>query len=101
LATKTITQKRLNARGALTCSNSTVLSRLTPVGDTISGSVGTPLDLAVLNITCANPGGNVSVTVDPGGQIVGLTDDGLGSDQAAGDGVYSGGWVPYREEAIP
>src|SRR5436309_1488846 len=90
----TITQKRLNARGSLACSNSTVLSRLTPVGTTISGSVGTPLDLAVLNITCANPGGNVSVTVDPGGQIVGLTDDGLGSDQAAGDGVYSGGWVP-------
>ncbi|OLB00745.1 MAG: hypothetical protein AUH09_03020 [Candidatus Rokubacteria bacterium 13_2_20CM_70_12] len=94
LATTTITQKRLNARGALTCSNSTVLSRLTPVGTTISGSVGTPLDLAVLNITCANPGGNVSVTVDPGGQIVSLTDDGLGSDQAAGDGVYSGRWVP-------
>src|SRR3989442_939268 len=94
LATTTITQKRLNARGALTCSNSTVRSRLAPVGTTISGSVGTPLDLAVLNITCANPGGNVSVTVDPGGQIVSLTDDGLGSDQAAGDGVYSGRWVP-------
>src|SRR3989449_415709 len=94
LATTTITQKRLNARGALTCSNSTVLSRLTPVGNTISNSVGTPLDLAVLNITCANPGGNVSVTVDPGGQIVSLTDDGLGSDQAAGDGIYSGRWVP-------
>src|SRR2546425_7974450 len=94
LATTTITQKRLNARGALTCSNSTVLSRLTPVGNTISNSVGTPLDLAVLNITCANPGGTVSVTVDPGGQIVSLTDDGLGSDQAVGDGIYSGRWVP-------
>src|SRR5439155_1176303 len=46
------------------------------------------------NITCAIPGGNVSVTVDPGGQIVSLTDDGLGSDQAAGDGIYSGRWVP-------
>src|SRR5207253_1859934 len=32
LVTNTITQKRLNARGALTCSNSTVRSRLTPVG---------------------------------------------------------------------
>ena len=90
----TITQKRLNARGALACSNSTVRSRLTPVGNPISGSVGTPLDLAVLNITCANPGGNVAVTVDPGGQIVSLADDGLGSDQAAGDGIYSGRWVP-------
>src|SRR2546425_1067238 len=27
-------------------------------------------------------------------KIVILTDDGLGSDQAAGDGVYSGRWVP-------
>src|SRR5439155_804326 len=45
-------------------------------------------------ITCAIPGGNVSVTVDPVGQIVSLTDDGLGSDQAAGDGIYSGRWVP-------
>src|SRR5213594_5069122 len=78
----TITQKRLNARGALTCSDSTVLSRLTPVGNAISGSVGTPIDLAVLHINCAQPNGEVSVTVDPGGQIVSLVDDGLGPDQA-------------------
>src|SRR5881628_3272127 len=90
----TITQKRLNARGALTCSDSTVLSRLTPVGNAISGSVGTPIDLAVLHINCAQPNGEVSVTVDPGGQIVSLVDDGLGPDQAAGDGIYSARWTP-------
>ena len=92
--TNTITRKRLNARGALTCSNSTVLSRLIPVATTITGSTGTPIDLAALHINCASPNGNVSVTVNPGGQIVTLVDDGLGSDQAAGDGIYSGQWTP-------
>jgi hypothetical protein len=90
----TQTQKRLNARGALTCSGSTVLSRLAPVGDAIGGPVGTPIDLAVLHIDCANPNGSVAVRVDPGGQIVPLVDDGLGPDQAAGDGTYSGQWTP-------
>ena len=92
--TTTITQKRLNARGALGCSNSTVLSRLVPVTDVVSGAAGTPIDLAALHINCANPNGNVSVTVNPGGQIVTLSDDGLGSDQEAGDGIYSGQWTP-------
>jgi len=44
--TSTVTQKRLNANGAVACSNSTVLSRLRPIGNTINGSVGTPIDLA-------------------------------------------------------
>jgi hypothetical protein len=90
----TITGKRLNARGALSCSNATVRSRVLPGGNAVGGSVGTPIDLAVLHITCANPNGPVSVTVDPGEHIVSLVDDGLGSDQAAGDGIYSGQWTP-------
>jgi hypothetical protein len=36
----------------------------------------------------------VTVTVNPGGQAVTLLDNGLGADQAAGDGVYSGQWIP-------
>jgi hypothetical protein len=47
-----------------------------------------------LNINCANPNGNIDITIDPGGEIVTLVDDGLGSDQVAGDGVYSGQWKP-------
>jgi hypothetical protein len=86
----TITQKRLNAYGALGCSNSTVLSRLRPVNDTINGSIGTPINLGVLHIKCANPNGNITVTVDPDGQVLTLFDDGQGSDQVAGDGIYSG-----------
>jgi thermitase len=92
--TNTIAQKRLSAFGALTCSNSTVFSRLRPIGDAITGSVGTPIDLSALNIDCASPNGNIEVSVSPGGEIVTLVDDGLGSDQAAGDGVYSGEWTP-------
>jgi thermitase len=92
--TDTIAQKRLNAFSALTCTNSNVASRLRPIDDSISGSVGEPIDLSVLNINCANPNGNVDVSVNPGGEIVTLVDDGLGSDQAAGDGIYSGQWTP-------
>jgi len=90
----TITRKRLNAFGALTCTSSTVFSRLTPVADTIAGSVGTPIGLSVLNIHCAVPNGDVAVTVGPGGEVVTLRDDGLDRDQAAGDGNYSGEWTP-------
>jgi len=92
--TNTITQKRLNAYGALTCSSSTVLSRLRPVANTIAGFVGTPLDLAVLHINCASPNGDVAVTIEPGGGTVVLVDDGAGPGQAAGDGIYSAQWTP-------
>ena len=92
--TNTITQKRLNAYGALTCSSSTVLSRLRPVANTIAGFVGTPVDLAVLHIDCASPNGDIAVTIEPGGETVVLVDDGAGPDQAAGDGIYSTQWTP-------
>jgi hypothetical protein len=90
----TITQKRLNAFGALTCSNSTVFSRLAPIADSVAWTVDTPIRLSVLNINCASPGGDVAVTVSPGAETVTLLDDGEGLDQAAGDGTYSGQWVP-------
>src|SRR5499426_4120067 len=90
----TITGKRLNANGAMNCSNSVVQSRLIPIANTISASPGVPVDLGYLNINCANPNGSVSVSVSPGGETVTLLDDGLGSDQAAGDGIYSGQWTP-------
>jgi len=90
----TITGKRLNANGAMTCSNAVVQSRLIPIANTISASPGVPVDLGYLNINCANPNGAVSVSVSPGGETVTLLDDGLGSDQAAGDGIYSGQWTP-------
>jgi subtilisin family serine protease len=90
----TVTRKRLNANGALNCSDSTVLSWLRPVSSIINGSVGQPIDLAALHINCASRNGDVVVTVDPIEESVTLVDDGVASDQAAGDGIYSGQWTP-------
>ena len=52
------------------------------------------MELSALNIRCAVPNGNVTVTVNPGGQALTLRDDGVGIDQSAGDGIYSGQWTP-------
>ena len=92
----TVTGKRANARGALICNNSTVLSRLRPISDRISTSVGMPVNLGALHINCATPNGDVPVTINPnpGNQTISLLDNGQGFDQEAGDGVYSGQWVP-------
>jgi len=90
----TITQKRLNAFGALTCSNSLIRSRLRPTPNEIFAGVGVAVTLAVLHINCANPNGAVTVTVTPGSTTVVLQDNGSGFDQVAGDGIYSGQWVP-------
>jgi len=91
---QTITQRRLNAYGAMTCTNSRVQSRVLPVADVVSGSIGSPITLSFLNINCSQPAGNVTVQISPGGQTVTLTDDGTAPDQAAGDGLYSGQWTP-------
>ena len=87
MASATITGKRLNAYGALTCSNSVVLARLRPTLNTVVGSVGTPINLDALHIKCALPNGTVAVTVNPGGQVVTLQD-------VEGDGIYTGQWTP-------
>ena len=96
----TVTQKRLNAHGAMTCSNSVVRTRLKPVSSSITGTVGTPIDLAALHINCAQPNGNVDVTVSPGDQTITLLDDGLVPDQASGDGIYSNDWTPTSAETF-
>jgi hypothetical protein len=90
----TITQKRLNVNGALACSNSPLFSRLRPIEDTVVGEVGVPITLSVLNINCADPNGDVAVSIEPGGQVVTLLDDGVGMDQSSGDGIYSGVFSP-------
>ena len=90
----TITGKRINANGAMTCSNKVIQARLQPIANTISASPGVPVNLGYQNINCANPNGNVSVAVSPGNSTVTLLDDGTGADQAAGDGIYSAQWTP-------
>lgn len=92
----TVTRKRLNAYGALTCSDSPVLARLQPRTNQVTFAQGleAAVDIAVLHINCAAPNGEVTVLVDGGPQTVTLLDDGQGADQEAGDGIYSGQWIP-------
>jgi len=90
----TITGKRINANGGMTCSNKVVQGRLQPVLSTISASPNVPVYLAYENINCATPNGNVSVSVSPGNSSLTLLDDGTGGDQSAGDGIYSAQWTP-------
>ena len=95
-AQQTITQKRLNAYGAMTCTNGAVAARVIPVPQTISASAGSPVTLAFENVRCAQPAGNVSAKVTPGNVNVALLDDGNGADQAAGDGIYTAQWTPSQ-----
>jgi thermitase len=90
----TITGKRINANGSMTCSNTVVQSRVQPIGSTISASPGVPVSLGYLNVRCASGNGNVNVVVNPGNSTLTLLDDGAGSDQSVGDGIYSAQWTP-------
>ncbi len=93
----TVSQKRLNARGALSCSTSPLNSRLRPINNAIDGSVGITINLVALNIDCANPAGELNVSVSPSAKTITLLDNGLGNDQSAGDGIYSGQWIPTSD----
>jgi subtilisin family serine protease len=93
----TVTGRRLDAFGSMTCSNQVVESRLRPSQSVIAGSVGSRVRLEILNINCALPAGAMQVTVSPGGIVVDLVDDGTGADIAAGDGVFTGQWIPSQQ----
>jgi subtilisin family serine protease len=94
LATNTVTGRRINALESLSCVNRTVVSRLRPLGSTVIGQVGVPIDLSALHINCVTSNGPVMVTVTPGDEAVLLQDDGAETDRGAGDGIYSGRWTP-------
>ncbi len=98
---KTITGKRIraydtNGVGSLSCSGQTVASRLLPIGSSAGVGTGSALTLAFQNINCDVPNGDVVVVASDGPSIT-LKDDGLGVDQASGDGIYSGQWTPSAE----
>lgn len=84
----TITQKRLNAHGSMTCANSVVQLRLLPKADDAYVSAGDSLTFTVLNINCASPNGPVQAVLDGGAETIILTDDGLAPDLEANDGIY-------------
>lgn len=91
LDNKTVLERRINAFGSLSCSNSPVFGILQPFS-TVGG--GSPVTIAVVNVNCANPAGALTVTINPGGTVVNLVDDGVAPDLAANDGIYSGTWNP-------
>jgi subtilisin family serine protease len=89
---QTVSRRRLNLNGSLTCSGKTLESRLQPRTDVIAASVGEPVTLQAINVTCGQPAGNVQVSV--GGSTITLVDDGTSGDEVAGDGVYTAQWTP-------
>lgn len=93
----TVTRRRLDALGSLTCVNNVVASRLAPAGRALAAHVGVPLPIRVLHIDCSEPAGDVEVLVDPGSERIQLRDDGESGDQVAGDGIYSALWTPDAE----
>lgn len=90
----TVSGRRIRAsdpggRGALDCSDQTVLARLQPATDEYGLEPGDPVNISMLHINCDAPAGNVSVTISETGDTVELLDDGTGFDRVAGDGIYS------------
>jgi len=91
---RTVTGKRLNAFGALTCEASAVRSRLAPGGRAIVAAIGENIPLSFLGIECSAPGEAPVVALDPGSVPIPMQDDGILPDEAEGDGVFSGMWAP-------
>ena len=90
LRDKTVSGRRINANGSMTCSGQKVFGMLAPVANT--GTMKQAVE--ALNINCAKPAGALTVTITPGNTTLSLTDDGKGADRVAGDGVYAVYWKP-------
>jgi subtilisin family serine protease len=89
-----VTQSRLNAFNAMICNNRTLSVPTLPGSAGVLANVGEPLSIAELNINCGSPGGNLQVSINPGGTSVTLLDDGNAPDKNASDGTYTGQWIP-------
>ncbi len=91
---ETVSGRSLNALGSMTCSNSTVNAALLPAVSKMNASSGSPVTFSALNINCGAAAGPVTVTIAPSGEQVLLADSGQMPDQDAGDGIYTGHWIP-------
>lgn len=91
LAGKTVTGKRANAYGALTCQNKRVFGLLEPANSYNYGT-GIVSTVSVLSIDCENPIGPVTITY-PDGTTAQLHDDGVNGDVLAGDGIFTGSYT--------
>ncbi|MGH9777778.1 MAG: S8 family serine peptidase, partial [Candidatus Acidiferrales bacterium] len=109
MATTTITGKRLNAHGALTCANSfepsdVVAARVQPVANTATALLNSQFTVAALHINCGTPNGALEIPVkNQVGQTiqtVTLLDNGVAPDQVMGDGIYSRTFTPMTAEQL-
>lgn len=82
-----------NGRGALTCSNQLLSSRLTPIDNSVSTLIGQPIFLSAVRVNCATPAGPITLYSSSTQSVI-LQDNGLNGDAVAGDGIYSLLWVP-------
>ena len=87
---ETVTGRRMNAYGSLTCANVPVFGPLRPLPNATGGTQ----PLSALNINCAAPAGGLTVTVTPGNKTYKLLDNGKGQDIVRADGIYSASWTP-------
>ncbi len=90
LAGISVTGRRANAFGSMTCSDNAVFSAL-KIPSAIDPGVTEVL--SAISIECENPAGPVTVTTSAGGMLT-LLDNGADPDLAEGDGIFSGYWTP-------
>lgn len=98
LQNKTISGRRIrgadiNGTGALTCANQITNTRVKPLDNLISLSLGSSILLSSLKINCSLPLGPMVLYSD-GEETITLQDQGLSGDTIANDGVYSLLWQP-------
>jgi len=91
--TETISGRRLNTYGAMTCAGQEILTRLQPQRNQVYAAVGEMVTFSMLHVVCAQPAGELTLTVGNDPPIV-LHDDGQNGDEAAVDGVYTARWLP-------
>ncbi len=89
-----VTGRRLNAYGALKCSDTKVFG-VVGAPPTFPLRAGEAVTFRVLNISCADPGRSVEGTLSTGARFT-LRDDGKAPDVAAGDGLFAATVVPRR-----
>ncbi|WP_160295188.1 putative Ig domain-containing protein [Geobacter sp. OR-1] len=87
---KTLTGKRLNSYGSLTCNQKPLFALIkSPEAFT----AGVPITISVLSINCGSPSPAFSVAAS-NGETIPFHDDGQDNDLAANDGIFTATWIP-------
>ncbi len=89
----TITDRRINAYGSLTCTDKQIFKVL---GEPISIVAGTEVTISAISINCESSNGPVSATTSDGSSFE-LLDDGVLPDLYADDGIFTANWTPSSD----